>query len=170
MYCGGEVVVQEAIRLAAGRVKEFTTATSIEKIIDESAPFPIEKVKNESYIIFAALIGIGLLSFLCAGSEFGIIMLITSIVVGIIMFSIRSSNIKKLKWANKEMSKIPPRKLLVGYKGRCPYCDSDITLPSGAPGADCPACNKRIVIRDTKFFSVDTPVSGIRLSEKESDA
>lgn len=170
MYCGGEVIVREAIRLAAGRVKEFTTATAVEKIIDESAPFPVEKVKNESYIIFAALLGVGLLSFLCAGREFGIIMLITAVIVGIIMLSIRSSNIKKLKWANEEMSKVPPRKLVTAYKGHCPYCDSDIKLPSGAPGADCPACNKRIVIRDSKFYSVDTPVSGVRLSEKESDA
>lgn len=170
MYCGGEVVGREAIRLAAGRVKEFTTATAVEKIIDESAPFPVEKVRNESYIIFAVLVGLGLLSFLCAGREFGIIMSVTAVIVGIIMFSIRSSNIKKLEWANEEMSKVPPRKLVIAYKGHCPYCDSDIKLPSGAQGADCPACKKRIVIRDSKFFSVDTPVSGIRLSGEESDA
>ena len=165
MYCGGEVIVREAIRLAAGRVKEFTTATAVEKVIDESTPFPVEQVKNQSYFIFAVLIGIGLLSLLCAGREFGIIMLATSVVVGIIMLVIRSSNIRKLEQANEAMSKIPPRKVLVSYKGHCPYCDSEITLPPNVHGTDCPACNKRIVIRDTKFFSVDTPVSGIRLSE-----
>jgi DNA-directed RNA polymerase subunit RPC12/RpoP len=165
MYCGGEVIVREAIRLAAGRVREFTTATAVEKVIDESTPFPVEQVKNQSYFIFAVLIGIGLLSLLCAGGEFGVIMIATSIVIGIIMLVIRSSNIKKLEQANEEMSKIQPRKVLMAYKGHCPYCDTKITLPPNVPGADCSACNKRIVIRDTKFFSVDTPVSGIKLPE-----
>jgi DNA-directed RNA polymerase subunit RPC12/RpoP len=165
MYCGGEVIVREAIRLAAGRVREFTTATAIERVIDESVPFPVRRVKNQSYLIFAVLISLGLLSLLCAGGKFGVSILASFVVIGIIMLVISSANIKKLEQANEYMSKTPPRKVPVAYKGHCPYCDTEITLPPNVPGTDCPACNKRIVIRDAKFFSVDTPVSGIRLSE-----
>ncbi len=41
MYCGVEVIVKEAIRLA-GRVKEFTQATAVEKV-DKWKPYDVEK-------------------------------------------------------------------------------------------------------------------------------
>jgi hypothetical protein len=49
MYCGGEIVVREAIRLAVGQVREFTEATAEENIIDESKPFSIEAYKKQGY-------------------------------------------------------------------------------------------------------------------------
>ncbi len=165
MYCGGEVIVREAIQLAAGRVRESTVAKPIEKIIDESAPFPVQQLKDQAYTmitIFGLLGGLGLFVALLAKSEFGVFMsvggLLTAAVIALIFFP----RIMRLERANYEMSKIPPSKQLIGYEGPCPYCDTSITLPPNILGADCPACHKRIVIRDSKFHSVDTPVSGLK--------
>ena len=55
---------------------------------------------------------------------------------------------------------------VTGFSGKCPYCETPITLPASALGADCPACNKRIVFREMKFISVDTPVSGLKKPEQ----
>jgi DNA-directed RNA polymerase subunit RPC12/RpoP len=44
---------------------------------------------------------------------------------------------------------------LGSIKGPCPYCGSSVTSTIGQVGVDCPACKKRIVIKDKKFFQVD---------------
>jgi uncharacterized Zn finger protein (UPF0148 family) len=41
-----------------------------------------------------------------------------------------------------------------GLKGQCPWCAAPITSPAGAQGIDCPACKKRIVIRDRRFIKI----------------
>jgi hypothetical protein len=59
------------------------------------------------------------------------------------------------------MSKMKPKVTIIGYEGHCPYCDTKITLKPDVLGENCPACQKRIVLRDLKFYSVDTPVGGL---------
>lgn len=44
---------------------------------------------------------------------------------------------------------------LAQIKGPCPYCGSKVRATKTQPGVDCPACKKRIVIRDNMFFRVD---------------
>ena len=160
MYCGGEIIVREAIRLAAGRVREFTEAIAEERIIDESKPFPVGDYKRHGYTIIVIGSCIGLILILLAG-ELGLIMGSVILLAALMMGAVHLSKVKKLEEANEAMSKVPPRKLILKYKGQCPYCDASITLPP-VPGVDCPVCNKRIVIRDSKFHSVDTPVSGLK--------
>ena len=66
------------------------------------------------------------------------------------------------------MSGITPSITLIGYKGECPYCGNEIKLnsqPSNletVQGVNCPLCQKRIVIHDSTFYSVDTPVNRLR--------
>lgn len=38
------------------------------------------------------------------------------------------------------------------YDGKCPYCESDLTIYGEA--ANCPRCQKRIVVKDDKFYKV----------------
>ncbi len=40
-------------------------------------------------------------------------------------------------------------------KGKCPHCDSDITVANFSSGMDCPACKKRLLIRNKKFVKVE---------------
>jgi hypothetical protein len=103
---------------------------------------------------------IGLILILVGGEcgyFLGGCILAATAVVALIHFS----KVKKLEEANEAMSKVLPRILVLRYKGQCPYCDTSIWLPP-VPGADCPACNKRVIIRDSKFYSVETPVSGVQ--------
>jgi DNA-directed RNA polymerase subunit RPC12/RpoP len=66
MYCGVEVIVKEAIRLA-GRVKEFTEATAVEKD-NKWKPFNIERAKQQNYNMIFVIGGLGIVSSLCIGS------------------------------------------------------------------------------------------------------
>lgn len=43
---------------------------------------------------------------------------------------------------------------LTAIKGKCPYCDSDITSSSTAKGVNCKACNNRVVIKGKKFVKI----------------
>ncbi len=40
-------------------------------------------------------------------------------------------------------------------KGACPYCGSQVSTMGTQKGVTCPACKKRIVIRNKKFIRVD---------------
>lgn len=40
-------------------------------------------------------------------------------------------------------------------KGKCPYCDSNITVANITGGIDCPACKKRLLMRNKKFVNVN---------------
>ena len=143
MYCGVDVVVREAIQLAAGPVKEFTTAQPI-------------KTKTSSTPAAVGFMGCGGLILLFAfgvlgqpgDKTCGIIFLVFAAVFLISGFASFGKSSEKV----------------TSYFGQCPYCGSHVTLSAVAQGADCPACNKRIVIRGTKFISVDTPVSGVKRS------
>src|ERR1035438_8397569 len=44
---------------------------------------------------------------------------------------------------------------LGALKGRCPWCGTVVTSATAAKGIDCPACKKRIVIRDKRFIKID---------------
>jgi DNA-directed RNA polymerase subunit RPC12/RpoP len=44
---------------------------------------------------------------------------------------------------------------LTHIKGKCPYCETNVTAQSTALGVTCPACNKRIVIRQKRFYRID---------------
>jgi hypothetical protein len=162
MYCGVDVLVREAIKLA-GRTKEFTEATAIEQVI-ERKPYAIETAKKHTFIMIAILGGIGLMMFLCAGgfdSAFGVIMGLTFLIVLSVVSVIRYVNFQKAVKAYEKTKNQPPTKIITGYKGECPYCSTSITLKANAPGDNCRACQKRIVIRDSKFYSVETPVGGL---------
>ena len=144
MYCGVDVIVREAIQLAAGRVKEFTTATPV-------------KTTSSSSGSAGASIGCGALALL-----FGIAVLAQpgDKTCGGILFIVALAFIIS---GFTNYGKTTER--TTGFSGKCPYCETSITLPPNALGADCPACNKRIVFRDMKFISVDTPVSGLKKPE-----
>ena len=38
------------------------------------------------------------------------------------------------------------------YQGKCPYCDSNIRMIGEA--GNCPICQKRIIVKDDKFYKV----------------
>jgi DNA-directed RNA polymerase subunit RPC12/RpoP len=40
-------------------------------------------------------------------------------------------------------------------KGPCPFCGYQLTAQPTDPGINCPACKKRVVIRDKKFIGVE---------------
>ncbi len=40
-------------------------------------------------------------------------------------------------------------------KGLCPYCGYEVSCSSKIPGINCPSCNKRIIIREKKFYKID---------------
>jgi DNA-directed RNA polymerase subunit RPC12/RpoP len=44
---------------------------------------------------------------------------------------------------------------LTNIKGKCPYCETNVTAQSRALGVTCPACKKRIVIREKRFYGID---------------
>lgn len=40
-------------------------------------------------------------------------------------------------------------------KGKCPHCATDVSATKGSLGFDCPACAKRIIVRNEQFFRLD---------------
>ncbi|MCE9564045.1 MAG: hypothetical protein K8U57_18535 [Planctomycetes bacterium] len=46
---------------------------------------------------------------------------------------------------------------LVGdiLRGPCPYCGHEVRVPDGQPGVNCPACSKRILVREQDFVRID---------------
>lgn len=151
MYCGVDVIVQNAIKLS-GRVKEFTQATDL---YIEANP----NSKLGSYIFVFVLFVLSLLVSVFVGAKtqsFGIglgLLLILTFVLYLITIRFEKS-------AQKQIEESKNTKHLIGYEGECPYCQSQIKLKA-LSGDNCPACQKRIVIRDSKFYSVDTPISGV---------
>jgi hypothetical protein len=83
-----------------------------------------------------------------------------STIIVIVLYVATSGAAKRS--AEKMRNEVRPEKILVAYKGLCPYYDSSISIKADVLGDDCPACHKRIVIRDSKFYSVDTPISGLK--------
>ncbi len=168
MYCGIEVIVQKATQFS-GRVKEFTQASPIEKVT-EWKPYDFEKDKQQTFIMLFILGILGLLISFCVGSSdiaFGIIMAIVFLAFLPIIYVIRTNNFKKIQKADEEVRQRKPSVTLIGFEGLCPYCESEIKLNSGSSkletvqGVNCPICQKRIIIRDSKFYSVDTPISSL---------
>lgn len=166
MYCGVDIVVQDAIRLS-GRVKELTQATPVEKTYNFPEPeVAIRRAKNTRNSFFIAFFVLSGIISLCIGSissqnekGFALFLFIFSTIIIIILyFATRKSSKKVIEELSKPSI---PEKMLIGYEGQCPYCNSLISLKASGLGDNCPACHKRIVIRDSKFYSVDTPVSGL---------
>jgi hypothetical protein len=44
---------------------------------------------------------------------------------------------------------------LTTIKGPCPYCETSVTAQSRAVGVTCPACQKRIIIREKRFYRIE---------------
>jgi len=44
---------------------------------------------------------------------------------------------------------------LSSIKGPCPYCGHEVSCSSKTPGVTCPACKKRIIVKEKKFYKVD---------------
>jgi DNA-directed RNA polymerase subunit RPC12/RpoP len=179
MYCGVEVIVKEAVRLA-GRVKEFTKATAIEKVSrpigdkkvedflesrglsTEWKPLNVKQHRNQTFFIAGVLVTIGLLIAVATSDPaLRFTAIFTCLVFAIPFFIFRMAAMNRIKKADEEMSKMKPKVAIIGYEGHCPYCDTKITLKPDVLGENCPACQKRIVLRDSKFYSVDTPVGGL---------
>ena len=38
--------------------------------------------------------------------------------------------------------------------GKCPYCNSEISVPGHAVATDCPICQKRIMMKNDNFYKV----------------
>ncbi|MEK7724188.1 MAG: hypothetical protein AAB336_07570 [Acidobacteriota bacterium] len=162
MYCGVEVFVKEAIQLA-GRVKEYTQATTIEKIIEPPKPYDFDAARTK---VITILLVWGVMAFvvgLCIGGSALIYTMIGYAVVVAIILTLNVTNTNKLKKsiAENEKKEVTPQIEITGYEGQCPYCDTSIKLKANVLGDNCPACQKRIVLRDSKFYSVDTPVGGL---------
>jgi hypothetical protein len=145
MYCGVDVVVRDAIQLAAGRVKESTSATAITKPLGASS-------------CSVVLLTFGGLLLICAfvalrDLELGIALLFVGIALACIVPSF-------MRLARRHETKE------IGIEGACPYCGSHVRafhiLGVKNPGTDCDACKRRIVISENRFFSVDTPVSRVQ--------
>jgi predicted RNA-binding Zn-ribbon protein involved in translation (DUF1610 family) len=162
MYCGVEVIVKEAIRLA-GRVKEYTQASAIEKVIEPPKPFDFDAARNRNITVLLVWGVIAFVVGLCIGGSALIYIMIGYAVLVAIIFALNVSNTNKIKKAiaESEAKEATPQIQIVGYEGQCPYCDTSIKLKANVLGDNCPACQKRIVLRDSKFYSVDTPVGGL---------
>lgn len=182
MYCGVEVIVKEAVRLA-GRVKEFTKATPIEKISkpigdkkvadllesrglsSEWKPLDVSQHRNQTFVIVGVAGVIALLiAFVTDDPALRFSAIVTYLIIAIPFFLFRMSAMKRIQKADEEMSKMQPQTIIVGYEGNCPYCETKITMKPDVLGSDCPACQKRIVLRDSKFYSVETPIGGLNLN------
>lgn len=42
------------------------------------------------------------------------------------------------------------------YQGDCPYCSTKVSVRLGATGVDCSGCKKRILIKDERFYKVES--------------
>jgi DNA-directed RNA polymerase subunit RPC12/RpoP len=164
MYCGVDVIVREAVQLAAGRVKASTPAQPVQSM--EEIAHAAEGTPKVMTIIF---IGFGVLVLLVTligmvkpkrdseATDFPILCSGPLILFALILIAIG--------WPRPAKS-AQYREVQSGWRGECPYCSTAVSLSLGL-GADCPACHKRIVIRDEMFYSVDTPVSGLRVGGTE---
>ena len=51
---------------------------------------------------------------------------------------------------------VPLYGMAVGtLRGPCPYCGHDVLVGADMSGINCPACKKRIVVRDREFVRID---------------
>jgi hypothetical protein len=142
MFCGSNIIVQQAIQLATGRVQTFTTASEVERQ-SNTAGFGI------ALVVFAVIILLIAISAAANTRDISgvlIVVAFSAALVGIGILLIRHKG----------------NPTLLGYQGDCPYCGTKINFPVNVIGLDCFACNKRIVYRDRKFLSVDTPVGFAR--------
>jgi predicted RNA-binding Zn-ribbon protein involved in translation (DUF1610 family) len=142
MYCGGEIIVRQAINLAAGRVQSYTSATKVERTSNSAGCGTVLLILSALPLLFAlaTLFGPGNKS----AAVPGIIVFFVLVAIGTVILRQKGHSI------------------LMGYKGDCPYCGTKINFPLNAVGLDCFACNKRIVFREMKFYSIDTPVGFAR--------
>lgn len=159
-YCGADVIVRDAVTLA-GRVKEFTQAVAVEKVM-ELKPFDVDEWHKQTAMI-ATLIGVfGLAAAICVadtkGAGYSVAIPVAVIIVMIIVF--RYLMLRKLRPSEELQRKNSKSTIVIGYRGQCPYCEHVLTIKATSLGENCPACQRRIVLRDSRFFSVETPISG----------
>jgi DNA-directed RNA polymerase subunit RPC12/RpoP len=140
MYCGVDIVVQEAIQLATGRVKGFTEVTPIRT--KQSKGGGIASIGCGGLLVLFAIVSFSQ----PYDTTFGGMILVGGLVIAVLGISKLSNSIETITALN----------------GVCPYCATPINVPPNLPGTDCPACKKRIVVRGMKFISVDTPVGLLR--------
>ena len=180
MYCGVEVIVKEALQLA-GRVKEFTKATAIEKVSkpfgdkrlveflesrglsSEWKPLDVKEHRKQTFVV----VGIGgaialLIAIATSDPALRFASIFTYFLFATPFFIFRMTALNKIQKADEEMKEMKPQITIIGYQGSCPYCDTQVTLKPDVLGENCPACQKRIVLRDSKFYSVDTPISSLK--------
>jgi len=143
MFCGADLDVREAILLTEDRVYESTHATIDEKTSNYNGVAVVLIVLGAVFLFCGLPNALGSRDI---GALIGALVLPIGLgSVGVYILVAKPTSISQ-----------------VGYKGDCPYCGTAIHFPTHAVGLDCFACNKRIVFRNMKFLSVDTPVSSAR--------
>lgn len=149
MYCGVDIAVREAVNLS-GRVKGYTEA-QIQEV--EVPTLPNNELFNPYYVwggvfLLATFLSLGISPVLSA------FFAVPTLII-IIVFIIKNKD----KESNQENTSNKPKPTMIIYEGLCPYCNSLLVIGAEHQAKDCPICEKRIVIRDSKFYSVDNPIS-----------
>jgi len=161
-YCGVMVTIQ-GVTGHDGHVRDYTVATKLERV-REHKPFDVGGFKERINQLAGSLAVFGFLALFISfysGSVFGKAFGIALFAASLFVYINHKRNLKKIIESDKIMSQKGPSVTLVGYKGACPYCDTSIVLNANVKGDNCPACAKRIVVRESKFYSVDTPVANV---------
>jgi predicted RNA-binding Zn-ribbon protein involved in translation (DUF1610 family) len=161
VYCGSIVKAQEVLRTQSN-VRDFTIATKLEKVRDH-VPFNPAPVKLQTNVMLGLFGSFGLIALALSGGS-GVVILIGLVILGLVpvVYTVRTNNLNKIIAADEEFAKKGPAVSVIGYEGACPYCGTVVTAIANVSGETCPACHKRYLIRDSKFFSVETPVTGNR--------
>lgn len=139
--CGNEITEGQKFCNKCGN-KIVDEKSEEKKIKNENKDFTIGKRQKESFvkkiIIIFLTCGITyfLLFFLCLFVGTSVPTFLTIIIIGIGILLCLSS--------------IGAEIIL----GKCPYCNSDISVPGESAATNCPICKKRIMIKDNKFYKV----------------
>lgn len=138
-------------------LERFTLATPIEKTV-EGRPFDFEAAerRNRNLMICVALGSV--IAGVLFGGGLGLSIALASIPIVVVLRLLHKSSIKQIKVADDKMAEKGAHNSITGYRGACPYCNVDIVLKAGLLAADCRICNNRILIRDSKFYLIPTPV------------
>jgi predicted RNA-binding Zn-ribbon protein involved in translation (DUF1610 family) len=157
-YCGSTVKAQEVLS-AQSIVRALTVATKLEKVRNHT-PFDPYSMKLQTNVVLGLFSAFGLIALtLSEGSE--IMILIGLVVLGLmpVVYTARTNKLSKIIAADEEFAKKGPAVMVIGYEGECPYCGTTVTAGVNVSGETCLACHKRYIIRDCKFFSIETPVT-----------
>lgn len=159
LYCKSEIVVRDAIQLVTNRVREFTKAEAVRFKSDPKQAKGLHQRANVSLIVGGLSFVAFLFSFvaLSASKNNSLIVLVFISLIGATL-GLTFGLILHITAAFCNSNRV------LGWIGLCPYCETQVRADEADKGLTCPACNRRIVFRDSKFISVDTSVGVARTS------